>query len=97
MKSILVIDTPSSCSECILEHNEDNKYYGCKITGLSDVYINRNIQHHPNCPLISIDIDEFEKAHNKLSLGSISYISTIEYNKAYNTIQSIIVKLKGDN
>lgn len=101
-KSILVIDTPSSCSEC-------NVFRTCKL--YSARFRNRC---NPNCPLISIDIEELEEAINILTLdldfslliGDYSPDENIvtetlkikkEQNKdkAIKTIKATIDKLKG--
>ena len=89
-KSILVIDTPSSCSECI-KRNEYNTICNIEVIN-AEMYIKKR---HINCPLISIDIDEL-----KLSKGHNFVYDTYKINgeevskRLYNTIKSAIDKLK---
>ena len=88
MKSILVIETPSSCSKCRLKG--------------SCIYWKELIQtpftkddKHKLCPLITINIEELEEAIGMIEASvDDRYVELTA--KRITTIQDLITKLKGD-
>ena len=98
-KSILVIDTPSSCSECKLGFLQNN-YLTCieDDFGLTSDYDYEN-EVDTRCPLISIDIDELEEAfktlENTLSENDGGFNGFYERPDEIQIIKSTIDKLKG--
>ena len=82
-KSILVIDTPKSCSECELKKickiYQDIKSY--------DIQGYQSSRQHPQCPLQ--DTTELIKKYDKLQIELESYLTRM----AYKDIEPYLIKL----
>ena len=79
-------EMPSSCRKCSIKCCLDSKN--------SD----RWDTVHPNCPLISIDIDELEETLKRIKNNVIDYKITYEYEQQvqdFNTLKSATSKLGG--
>ena len=92
-------EMPSSCSECEF-HTKGYRVRGCQLTKdvVETVRWKWNSLIHPNCPLISIDIDELEEALKRIKNNVIDYKITYEYEQQvqdFNTLKSATSKLGG--
>ena len=89
-KSILVIDTPSSCSECKFGYNGE--------CSLLNNYVKLN-QRDSNCPLIDVDILKIELALRELKRylkenSDMTMNDSLFVSEYFDTIKSTIDKLK---
>ena len=81
-------EMPSSCSECELK---GSCIYWKELIKSPFTKDNK----HPNCPLISIDIDELEDDLENLGLINDWDNDPIMYRDSFKTIKSTIDKLGG--
>ena len=88
-------EMPVSCGRCSLANKRKRLCKISKSNIYNELYNTVFDKLHPNCPLISIDIDELESAMRKMEIA-FAIMKMEDDNWAWNTIKSTIDKLGGN-